>query len=204
MASRSCDSVESATVVSPCGPQTLPPSVSEPIFVQTPRVVRQRPPVSPTGEGDEVQRLAQRLGRRRVRVPQFRLFARFRCTASTQPPTQAAAIHVHNASIAQPRWREQRTHGAHHPDRQPRPPTASVASSRCSPALPKNSDCALRATVTPAKAGIQAGRLRGCLVDSRFRGNDEFGTQLSSWAKPCSPATWLAQPRCFLSSRTAA
>jgi hypothetical protein len=36
----------------------------------------------------------------------------------------------------------------------------------------------------PAKAGIQAGRLRGCLVDSRFRGNDEFGTQLSSWAKP--------------------
>jgi hypothetical protein len=36
----------------------------------------------------------------------------------------------------------------------------------------------------PAKAGIQAGRLRGCLVDSRFRGNDGFGTQLSSWAKP--------------------
>jgi hypothetical protein len=51
-------------------------------------------------------------------------------------------------------------------------------------ALPKNSDCALGATVMPAKAGIQAGRLRGCLVDSRFRGNDEFGTQLSSWAKP--------------------
>jgi hypothetical protein len=36
----------------------------------------------------------------------------------------------------------------------------------------------------PAKAGIQAGWLRGCLVDSRFRGNDEFRTQLSSWAKP--------------------
>jgi hypothetical protein len=51
-------------------------------------------------------------------------------------------------------------------------------------ALPKNSDCALGATVMPAKAGIQAGRLRGCLVDSRFRGHDEFGTQLSSWAKP--------------------
>jgi hypothetical protein len=41
----------------------------------------------------------------------------------------------------------------------------------------------------PAKAGIQAGRLRGCLVDSRFRGNDEFGTQLSSWAKPAHPST---------------
>jgi hypothetical protein len=39
----------------------------------------------------------------------------------------------------------------------------------------------------PAKAGIQAGRLRGCLVDSRFRGNHEFGTQLSSWAKPSAP-----------------
>jgi hypothetical protein len=39
----------------------------------------------------------------------------------------------------------------------------------------------------PAKAGIQAGRLRACLVDSRFRGNDECGTQLSSWAKPAYP-----------------
>jgi hypothetical protein len=39
----------------------------------------------------------------------------------------------------------------------------------------------------PAKAGIQAGRLRGRLVDSRFRGNDEFGTQLSSWGKASSP-----------------
>jgi hypothetical protein len=38
----------------------------------------------------------------------------------------------------------------------------------------------------PAKAGIQAGRLRGCLVDSRFRGNGEFATQLSSRAKPVS------------------
>jgi hypothetical protein len=41
----------------------------------------------------------------------------------------------------------------------------------------------------PAKAGIQAGRLRGCLVDSRFRGNDEFGTQPSSWAKPVTASS---------------
>jgi hypothetical protein len=46
----------------------------------------------------------------------------------------------------------------------------------------------------PAKAGIQAGRLRGCLVDSRFRGNDEFGTQLSSWAKP--PRATTSPPTC--------
>ena len=35
----------------------------------------------------------------------------------------------------------------------------------------------LAATVMPATAGIQAGRLRGWSVDSRFRGNDELGTQ---------------------------
>jgi hypothetical protein len=59
-----------------------------------------------------------------------------------------------------------------------------ILSSKGELALPENSDCALGATVMPAKAGIQAGRLRGCLVDSRFRGHDEFGTQLSSWAEP--------------------
>jgi hypothetical protein len=50
----------------------------------------------------------------------------------------------------------------------------------------------------PAKAGNQAGRLRGCLVDSRFRGNDEFGTQLSSWAKPAHASTSSAERFLFL------
>jgi hypothetical protein len=48
----------------------------------------------------------------------------------------------------------------------------------------------------PANAGIQAGRLRGCLVDSRFRGNDEFGTQMSCWAKPLHPSPLTRRAVC--------